>query len=120
MFGRRRRFPNLKSNPKSQRAQGELRAAINMPIQGTAADILKTAMINLYHALQTQNLEAHMILQVHDELVLEVPEDNLEPTAELVVQTMEQAYALDVPIKANASYGANWLEMHEWDHSTTA
>ena len=116
LMGRRRDFPALKKNQgKGQSAQAELRAAINMPIQGTAADILKLAILNLYRELQTKGLPARMILQVHDELVLEVPEDALDVTKEIVVETMEAAYELSVPLKANASYGRNWLEMEDID-----
>ncbi len=109
--GRRRYFPALhRGNLNSQSAQAELRAAINMPIQGTAADILKIAMLRLHRALP-DFVGAKMILQVHDELVLEVPEQALLPVANLVVETMENAYQLTIPLVANAEYGQNWLTM---------
>jgi DNA polymerase-1 len=109
--GRRRYFPALhRGNLNSQSAQAELRAAINMPIQGTAADILKIAMLRLHRALPDFP-GAKMILQVHDELVLEVPEQSLLPVAKLVVETMENAYQLAIPLVANAEYGQNWLNM---------
>lgn len=111
LMGRKRFFPNLRSGSSNQRAQGELRAAINMPIQGTAADILKLAMLRLYAALAERENAGRMILQVHDELVLEVPEKSLESTSALVVEIMEGAYALSVPLVANAQYGPNWREM---------
>ncbi len=111
LIGRRRYFPSLKQGASSQRAAGELRAAINMPIQGTAADILKIAMIALYRELQESNLRAQMILQVHDELVLEVPEDEVQPATELVVATMQNAFRLRVPLVANAEVGQNWRDM---------
>lgn len=111
LLGRRRYFAALKGGAKSRSAAAEERAAINMPIQGTAADILKLAMINLYRELNANSTKAAMSLQVHDELVLEVPEDELQDIAQLVVETMENAYHLDVPIVANAEYGKNWRDM---------
>jgi len=82
-----------------------------MPIQGTAADIMKRAMINLHDALKHSDLNALIILQVHDELMLEVPDDELAETRDLVVQVMEAAYPLDAPLKANAEIGPNWRDM---------
>ncbi|MCB9459305.1 MAG: DNA polymerase I [Anaerolineaceae bacterium] len=111
LLGRKRFFPNLAAGDRGQRAQGELRAAINMPIQGTAADILKIAMLKLHDALQQRTDSARMILQVHDELVLEVEDEQLDEVTRLVVDTMEAAYPLDVPLVANASIGRNWLDM---------
>ena len=111
MLGRKRFFPNLAAGNRGQRAQGELRAAINMPIQGTAADILKIAMLKLHDALNQRTDSARMILQVHDELVLEVEDEQLDDVTRLVVDTMEAAYPLDVPLVANASIGRNWLDM---------
>jgi DNA polymerase-1 len=115
LFGRKRNFNalyNAEHGGKVSRqiAAAEERAAINMPIQGTAADIMKRAMIDVYDALQGR--EAFMILQVHDELVLEVPEADLPQTRDLVVNIMEQAFKLDAPLKANAQAGANWRDMH--------
>jgi DNA polymerase-1 len=113
LLGRRRYFRRLqKGELSAQDAQAELRAAINAPIQGTAADILKIAMRDLYYLLQEHYPQVRMILQVHDELVLEVPSAQLQEVARLVVTTMEGAYKLDVPLVANAEYGANWLEMN--------
>lgn len=113
LFGRRRYFPALQEKEKTsavlrQRAERE---AINMPIQGTAADILKRAMINLHQALRQKNLRARMILQVHDELVLEVPETELPTVAPLVVEVMENAYELKAPLRAEANVGPNWHDM---------
>ena len=90
------------------------RMAINAPIQGTAADILKVAMNRLWRELQARGLRSRMILQVHDELVLEVPEDELDEVAPLVVETMEGAYHLDAPLKVDAKVGRNWLEMEAY------
>jgi DNA polymerase I len=114
LLGRRRNFAALIGGRSSdQRVGAQLRAAINMPIQGTAADILKIAMINLHTALKESGLHAALILQVHDELVLEVPEDEVEATAKLVIDTMQNAYQLRVPIVANAEVGKNWLDMQD-------
>jgi DNA polymerase-1 len=93
--------------------------AINAPIQGTAADILKVAMNRLWRALQKQGLRARMILQVHDELVLEVPARELNAVAPLVIETMEGAYDLDAPLKVDAKVGQNWLEMDAYDNNGT-
>ncbi len=112
LFGRKRRFPILKSGAGNfNLIQQAEREAINMPIQGTAADIIKQAMITLYRGLDQRKLSARMILQVHDELVLEVPERELEKTAELVVGTMEHVIELDAPLRANAQYGTDWCDM---------
>jgi len=114
LMGRKRYFPRLASGHGSgNRAQADLRAAINMPIQGTAADILKQAMLNLSAKLSDLTDGTQMILQVHDELVLEVPEDKLKSVAKLVTSTMESAFELDVPLVANAEYGQNWRDMQE-------
>ncbi len=88
----------------------QLRAAANAPIQGSSADIIKVAMVQLQDALQHQGLPAQLLLQVHDELVLEVAPDALDATRELVVQTMEQAVALSVPLVVETGVGANWME----------
>ncbi|MCI0618074.1 DNA polymerase [bacterium] len=88
------------------------RTAINTPIQGTAADLIKIAMINIHRRLQKENLCARMILQVHDELVVEAPEDELAALSTLVREEMSQAIRLDVPIKVDVGVGENWLEAH--------
>lgn len=114
LLGRKRYFRHLQDGKTSgNRVRGELRAAINMPIQGSAADILKIAMIQLHQKLNQSPLSAKMILQVHDELVLEVPDDELEETTHLVVETMQNAYELNVPLVANADVGQNWRDMEE-------
>jgi DNA polymerase-1 len=88
----------------------QLRAAANAPIQGSSADIIKVAMVQLQDALQRQGLPTQLLLQVHDELVLEVAPDALDATRELVVQTMEQAVELSVPLVVETGVGANWME----------
>lgn len=111
LLGRRRYFPGLK-NPLNQTArQREEREAINAPIQGTAADIMKIAMIRIPPALREAGLHAHMLLQVHDELVLECPRQELTETARLVSQIMEQAYPLPIPLTTEARWGPNWDEL---------
>ena len=117
LYGRRRIYPAIKSNGNRRSTAAEERAAINMPIQGTAADILKQSMINLQARLAEARFDAAMILQVHDELVLEVKETELAAVTALVVSTMESALPdgkpLRVPLRANASYGRNWCDMEE-------
>ena len=99
------------ANANAQIIQAEQRAAINMPIQGTAADIMKRAMIDLHRALTTSKMGAKMMLQVHDELVLEAPESELEDARAVVVEVMESAYVLDAPLRVNAEVGPNWRDM---------
>ncbi len=113
LFGRRRYFPELA--PESRVPIGMKRAAermaINMPIQGTAADMIKIAMIRLHRALAERKLRAAMVLQVHDELVLEVPEEELGVVRSLLREVMEGAMALRTPLKVDIAVGKNWLEM---------
>ncbi|MCY3978286.1 MAG: DNA polymerase I [Chloroflexi bacterium] len=117
LYGRRRIYPAIKANGNRRSTAAEERAAINMPIQGTAADILKQSMIDLDARLAQSDYDAAMILQVHDELVLEVKEDQLDAVKALVVETMEEALPdrqpLRVPLRANASFGANWRDMDD-------
>ncbi len=115
LLGRRRYFPALTSTDTSQRANIERRAAereaVNMPIQGTAADIIKIAMIRLHDALRDRGLRGQMLIQVHDELILEAPQGEVEETAALVKEVMENAYPLSVPLKVDAHIGKNWGEL---------
>ncbi len=108
--GRRRIIPDLLSSNGARRLAAE-RMAINMPVQGTAADIIKIAMIHLDGRLKETGLQARLLLQVHDELVLEVAASDLVPTARLVVDTMESSADLKVPLAAEVSSGQNWEEM---------
>jgi DNA polymerase-1 len=112
LLGRRRDFSNLARLTGAQRAATE-REAINMPIQGTAADIMKIAMIRLHAALKERKLHSRMLLQVHDELVLEAPEAEIEQTARLTREVMCQAFTLKAPLEVEVSVGENWLEMEE-------
>jgi DNA polymerase-1 len=113
LLGRKRSFPELRSGSRAHAGlkAAALRMAINHPIQGTAADIIKIAMIRLHHKLGQRRLRGRMILQVHDELVLEVPDDELETVTELVCAEMENAYSLDVALKVDVKMGRNWKEM---------
>lgn len=110
LLGRKRDFSRLAGLTGAQRARAE-REAINMPIQGTAADIIKQAMITLHHQLENQKLKTKMLLQVHDELVLEAPEDEVDRVARLTRQVMTGAFQLRVPLKVDVEVGQNWLEM---------
>ncbi len=109
LLHRRRYLPEIKASNFNQRSFAE-RTAMNTPIQGTAADIIKLAMMQMEEKLREEDLRSRMLLQVHDELVFEVPEEELDTMKQLVPQVMEQAMALDVPLKADVSYGTNWYE----------
>jgi len=109
LLGRRRYLPEINASNYNLRSFAE-RTAMNTPIQGTAADIIKLAMVRMDEELRARGLRSRMLLQVHDELVFEVPEDELETMKELVPHVMENAIALDVPLKADVSYGKNWYE----------
>ncbi|MGA9531121.1 MAG: DNA polymerase I [Anaerolineales bacterium] len=118
LLGRRRYFPQLAKGgpPVSQQARARAeREAINAPIQGTAADIIKLAMLRVPQELSNEGLTARMLLQVHDELVFEVPKGQLQATIDKVQQVMGQAYQLVVPLKTDAKYGPNWYEMEAPD-----
>jgi DNA polymerase-1 len=111
LFGRRRYFPNLKNATNQNIRNREEREAINAPIQGTAADLLKMAMIRLPAALKTAKLSANILLQVHDELVLECPRTELVRTAAEVQSVMENVYQISIPMLTEARWGKNWGEM---------
>lgn len=115
LLGRRRYFPNLSRQTNTAIRNREEREAINAPIQGTAADIIKVAMIRLPAALRAEGLSAKMLLQVHDELVLECPADELEPTAVTVRQVMESAHTLSIPLLTEARSGKNWGDLRPID-----
>ena len=110
LLGRRRYLPELKARVASVRSAAE-RMAINTPMQGSAADIIKLAMLQVHDGLFANGLTARMILQVHDELLLEVPESELQATAALVSRCMSGAYDLSVPLKVDVKAGPNWLDM---------
>ncbi|MDL2205765.1 DNA polymerase I [Eubacteriales bacterium OttesenSCG-928-N13] len=109
MFGRRRYLPELKSPNYNIRSFGE-RAAMNSPIQGTAADIIKLAMVRVYDVLAREFPNSRLILQVHDELIIEAPMDEAQDVQQLLQREMEQVIELHVPLKADVSQGRNWNE----------
>jgi DNA polymerase-1 len=111
LLGRLRRLPDLRSPNFPIRAEAE-RQAMNTPVQGSAADLIKKAMIDLHRELRRRGLKARLILQIHDELLLEVPENEAEEAKELVHRIMEDALALDVPLVADARLGTTWAEVH--------
>jgi DNA polymerase-1 len=110
LLGRRRYFPALQGKANVQVKNREEREAINAPVQGTAADIMKIAMLKIPPALKAAGLKARMLLQVHDELVFEVPEKQLKETARIVQEVMANAYPLDIPLSTEVRYGVNWGE----------
>lgn len=109
LFGRRRYLPELKSSNFNIRSFGE-RVALNTPIQGTAADIMKLAMVRVYKRLKSEGLKAKLLLQVHDELIVEAPDDEIESVKKLLDEEMEGVISLSVPIPADAHSGKNWLD----------
>jgi DNA polymerase-1 len=111
LLGRRRYFPGLKSGGNPSTRAREEREAINAPIQGTAADIMKIAMIRVDSALKEKGLSGHMLLQVHDELVVECPPDELKVTVKIVRNMMENAYNLLIPLKTEARFGHDWGDL---------
>ena len=111
VFGRRRDLPELKSSSFNMRSFGE-RVALNMPIQGTAADIIKIAMVNVYQRLNKEELEAKLILQVHDELIVECPESEAEKIMLILKEEMEAAACMAVPLIADVHCGHSWAEAH--------
>ena len=110
LLGRRRDLPDLRAGNLQVRQAAE-RMAVNTPMQGTAADIMKLAMIHLHQALRKRGLSAKLLLQVHDELVLEAPEQEVDEVTGLVRDCMAQAYDLAAPLKVDLKMGANWLQM---------
>jgi DNA polymerase-1 len=111
LLNRRRYIPDILSRNTTVRQNAE-RMAINTPIQGSAADLIKLAMIHIHHRIKKEGFAAKMILQVHDELVFEVPKSEINKVKELVVYEMEHAMDLSVPLKVDVGVGANWLEAH--------
>ena len=110
LFGRVRPIPDIQSRNANLRGFAE-RTAINTPLQGTAADLIKVAMIRIDHLLRERKLKTRMTLQVHDELVFEVPEDEIEMVTPLVRHEMEHVIDLSVPIVADCGVGKNWRDL---------
>ena len=108
LFGRRRYLPELAASNKVTQAFGE-RVARNTPIQGTAADIIKIAMVRVFERLRREGLRARLILQVHDELLVEAPDDEIDRARAILKEEMEHAIALKVPLEADTNVGDNWL-----------
>ena len=109
MFNRRRYIPEIKSSNYNIRQFGE-RVSINTPIQGTAADIIKIAMINVHNELKSKNLKSRLILQIHDELIIESPDNEVDEVKELLSNCMENAVKLNVKLKVDINVGNSWYE----------
>ena len=108
----RKRYADGLSSSNINIIKAEERACINMPIQGTAAELIKIAMINVSKSIKKNNLQSKMILQIHDELLFEVPNDELDILTKIVVYEMENAMKLDIPLKVDYDYGKSWYEAH--------
>ena len=111
LCGRRRPVPEINSTTSFMR-EGAERVAINMPIQGTSADMIKIAMINIHNDLIDKKMKSKMIIQVHDELVFETAEDELESLKLIVTERMEKAIGLNVPVVVDIGWGENWGKAH--------
>ena len=110
LFGRKRFLPEIHSKNRTIKANAE-RIAVNSPIQGTAADIIKMAMIQIQSELDEKNLGAKMLLQVHDELIFEVPEDEIDQVSTIVRRGMENVVELKVPLAVDMGVGSNWYDL---------
>ena len=110
IFGRRRYFPSINDRNFSVRTRAE-REAINMPLQGTASDIVKIAMLKTDEALRREGLKTQMIMQVHDELLFEAPEAEVEKAMEIIRESMDTAVELDVPLMVEIGAGDNWMNV---------
>ena len=109
LFGRIRRVPELRSRQFQTRSLGE-RLAVNMVIQGTAADIIKLAMVRARNSLREAGLETRLVLQIHDELLFEGPESEVEQASQIVTHEMAEAFEMDPPLEVDLGVGLNWLE----------
>jgi DNA polymerase-1 len=114
MLGRRRYMPDLRARNYALRSAAE-REATNAPMQGSAADLMKLAMVRVDRALMAERLDAAMLLQIHDELILEVAADSIERVAALVKREMETALALDVPLEVSLKTGRTWYDVEPLD-----
>ncbi|HEX5042364.1 MAG TPA: DNA polymerase I, partial [Candidatus Polarisedimenticolaceae bacterium] len=110
-FGRLRRFPQLQGRPGRAAAEAMLRAAVNMTVQGTAADLMKMAMLRAQAAVEAAGLEVRMLLQVHDELLFEIPADQAGEAAPVIREAMEHVHPLSVPLAVDQKTGGSWLEV---------
>ena len=111
LFGRRRALPELASSNFQVRASGE-RMARNTPIQGTAADIIKLAMVHVWQRLRDEKLQARLLLQVHDELIVEAPEEGIDEVKRILKEEMENVVHYSVPLTTEVGVGKTWLEAH--------
>ena len=111
IFHRKRFLPDINSRNGVARGYAE-RNAINAPIQGSAADIIKVAMVRIYQRFQSESIKSKMILQVHDELNFSVLPEEKEKVQKIVIEEMENAYHMQVPLRADCGWGSNWLEAH--------
>ena len=111
LWNRRRDLPELRSSNFNTRAFGE-RVALNMPIQGTAADIIKLAMVHVRDRLVRENLQAKLVLQVHDELIVECPVEETDTVIRILKEEMEQVASLSVPLTVDAKAARTWAEAH--------
>jgi DNA polymerase-1 len=111
VMGRRRYLKDINSQNAVVRGAAE-RNAVNAPIQGSAADIIKIAMINIHRRMEKENWQSKMLLQVHDELVFDVPKEEVEALSAMVKEEMENAFSLEVPLLVEVGMGENWLEAH--------
>ena len=111
LLGRKRNTQNILST-RQQIVNAEIRAAINMPIQGTAAELIKIAMIDIQKEIEKINMETKMILQIHDELLFESPEDEIDDLIKMATKKMESAIELSVPVKVDTGIGDNWYDAH--------
>ncbi|MCE5267734.1 MAG: DNA polymerase, partial [Planctomycetaceae bacterium] len=112
ILGRRRAISGVREGAGRQRNLAE-RTAVNTVIQGSAADLIKLSMVSIHRRLRSERLSARMLLQIHDELVFEVPTDQLDHLTKLVTEEMTGAWALEVPLKVDVTVGPNWGEMEE-------
>ena len=111
LFGRRRYLPDITSRNATVRALAE-RNAVNAPIQGTSADIIKIAMVEVDREMQAQGLKSRMVLQVHDELVFDAVQEEIGTLERMVVEKMQNVIELSIPLTVECNYGKNWLEAH--------
>ena len=111
LFGRRRFLPDINSRNATVRSLAE-RNAVNAPIQGTSADIIKLAMINVAKRLEQEKMTSRMILQIHDELMFDAVRDEVDKLKAIVTEEMENVIRLSVPLTVECNYGNNWLEAH--------
>jgi DNA polymerase-1 len=111
LLGRERPLPDINSRNRNVKSGAE-RIAVNTPIQGTAADIVKLAMLNVDERLESEKLRSRILLQVHDELILEAPEEEVDPLTALLMEEMSTAVELSIPLRVNVESGTNWGELH--------